>query len=183
MLSLPLPRPVEMPQLFLSSSVDVQEGILDCLVRYQFITSSRNTKLSLKFYIFFQINSYINFVNHYNRNALPVTRGTLKEAPGRELVFLEHLQLVEEDIMEIHHAVFRVSCARVLLQVFQTSKLIFSLRLLELSNWKAFYVSQQHSLSHRFSDECYLDQDDQVTCTRCPPGYQVIEYNQTQRNT
>ena len=142
--------------------------------------SSRNTKLSLKFCIFFQISSYIDFVNHYNRNALPVIRGTLKEAPGRELVFLEHLQLVEEDIMEIHHAVFRVSCARVLLQVFQTSKLNFSLRLLELctmSNSKAFYVLQQHSLSLRFSDECYLDQDDQVTCTRCPPGYQVIETN------
>ena len=108
---------------------------------------------------------------------LLVIRGTLKEAPGRELVFLEHLQLVEEDIMEIQHAVFRVSCARVLSQVFQTSKLIFSLRLPDLSNWKAFYVSQQHSLSLRFSDECYLDQDDQVTCTRCPPGYQVIETN------
>ena len=77
------------------------------------------------------MSSYIDSVNHYNRNALPVIRGTLKEARGRELVFLEHLQLVEEDIMEIHHAVFRVSCARVLLQVFQTSKLIFSLRLLE----------------------------------------------------
>ena len=127
MLSLPLPRPVEMPQLFLSSSVDVQEGILDFLVRYQCIISNRKTKL-----IFFQISSYVDYVNHYNRNALPVTRGTLKEAPGRELVFLEHLQLVEEDIMEIHRAVFRVSCARVLLQVFQTSKLIFSLRLLEL---------------------------------------------------
>jgi hypothetical protein len=76
-----------MPQLFLSNSVDVQEGILDCLVR----------------------------------NALLVIRGTLKEAPGRELVFLEHLQLVEEDIMEIQHAVFRVSCARVLSQVFQTN--------------------------------------------------------------
>ena len=130
MLSLPLQRPVEMPQLFLSNSVDVQEGILDCLVRYQFITSSRNTKLSL--HIFFQISWYIDSVNHYNRNALLVIRGTLKEAPGRELVFLEHLQLVEEDIMEIQHAVFRVSCARVLSQVFQTSKLIFSLRLLEL---------------------------------------------------
>ena len=44
-------------------------------------------------------------------------------------------------------------------------------------NWKPFYFSQQHSLSLRFSDECYLDQDDQVTCTRCPPGYQVIETN------
>ena len=132
MLSLPLLRPVEMPQLFLSSSVDVQEGILDFLVRYQYIISYRKTKLSLKFYIFFQISSYIVSVNHYNRNALLVIRGTLKEAPGRELVFLEHPQLAEEDIMEIHHAVFRVSCARVLLQVLRTSKLIFSLRLLEL---------------------------------------------------
>ena len=120
MLSLLLPRPVEMPQLFLSSSVDVQEGIPDFLVRYQCIIFNCNNKL-----IFFQISSYIDSVNHYNRNALPVIRGTLKEAPGRELVFLEHLQLVEEDIMEIHRAVFRVSCARVLLQVFQTSKLIF----------------------------------------------------------
>ena len=129
MLSLLLPRPVEMPQLFLWSSVDAQEGILDFLVRYQCIISNRKTKLSLKF--FFQISSYIDSANHHNRNALPVTRGTLKEARGRELVFLEHLQLVEEDIMEIHRAVFRVSCARVLLQVFQTSKLIFILRLLE----------------------------------------------------
>ena len=134
MLSLPLPRPVEMPQLFLSSSVDAQEGILDFLVRYQCIIFNCNNKLSLKSYIFFQMSSYIDSVNHYNRNALPVIRGTLKEARGRELVFLEHLQLVEEDIMGIHHAVFRVSCARVLLQVFQTSKLIFSLRLLELCN-------------------------------------------------
>ena len=121
-----------MPQLLLSSSVDVQEGILDFLVRYQYKISHRKFKFLLKFYIFFQINSYIDSVNHYNRNAHPVIRGTLKEARGRELVFLEHLQLVEEDIMEIHHVVFRVSCARVLLQVFQTSKLIYSLRLFEL---------------------------------------------------
>ena len=95
-------------------------------MRYQYIISHREFK-----FILFQISSYIDSVNHYNRNALPVIRGTLKEARGRELVFLEHLQLVEEDIMEIHHVVFRVSCARVLLQVFLTSKLIISLRLLE----------------------------------------------------
>ena len=133
MLSLPLLRPVEMPQLFLSSSVDVQEGILDFLVRYQYIISSLKPSFRWSFILFYLvIIRYIDSVNHYNRNALPVIRGTLKEAPGRELVFLEHLQLVEEDIMEIHHVVFRVSCARVLLQVFQTSKLIFSLRLFEL---------------------------------------------------
>ena len=125
MLSLLLPRPVEMPQLFLWSSVDAQEGILDFLVRYQCIIFNCNNKLIFHLCTF--SSKSVHILIHYNRNALPVIRGTLKEARGRELVFLEHLQLVEEDIMEIHHAVFRVSCARVLLQVFQTSKLIFIL--------------------------------------------------------
>ena len=61
-------------------------------------------------------------------------------------MFLEHLQPVKEDIMEIHHAVFRVSCARVLLQVFQTSKLNFSLRLLELHPIQKHFMFYNNTL-------------------------------------